>query len=205
MHLHAAFVPPRSLRDALATLLAAQEPPPAEADPGRRGLFGRRTAETAAATNGPMLDVIDPERVVLPITDFGYVASGDARRLGDALDSVCADLERRPTVRVSGGAALVDPDDRAVWADLAAAEEDMSAMRAIAQAVVSGVQPLGFFCDRRQYRPRFPIATITDGTTVEHLEQVLTALTSYTSDPWVVDEFAVLQRGAGLWRTVRVG
>jgi hypothetical protein len=207
VHLHAAFVPPRSLRDALVALLAEQEPPPADAAAvaGRRGLFGRRTPETAAASPGPMLDVIDPEKVVLPITDFGYVASGDARRLGDALDSVCAHVSRRPTVRVAGGAALVDPDDRSVWADLAAPEEDLTAMREVAQAVVSGVQPLGFFCDRRQFRPRFPIATITDGTTVEHLEQVLEALAAYTSEAWVVDELAVLQRGSGVWRTVRIG
>jgi hypothetical protein len=205
VNLNAAFVPPAPVREALASLVAAQEPSAAARPETRRGLFGRRTPEATTAAAGPQLDVIDPDRLVLPITHFGFLASGDARRLVDALVDVLSELPPGPTVRVSGGSALIDPDDRSVWADLKASEDEIGAMRSIALAVVSGVQPLGFFCDRRQFRPRFPVATITDGTTVEHLEQVLAALGSYTSDPWEVSELAVMQRGSGVWRTVPIG
>jgi 2'-5' RNA ligase len=143
--------------------------------------------------------------MLIPVTDFGYLASGDARRVGDTLEQVCAGLPPGPTVHVHGGAALVDPDDRSVWANLAGREDDLAAMRSIALAVVAGVEPLGYFRDRRQFKPRLAVATITDATTVEHLEQVLTALDAYESDPWPVREVTLLQRGAGVWRTLCVG
>jgi len=142
---------------------------------------------------------------VLPITDFGYLASGDARRLVDAVGQVCSAVATCPSVRVSGGSALVDPDDRSVWAELDGADDDLEAMREIALAVVSGVEPLGYFCDRRQFKPRLALATITDATTVEHLEDALAALAAYRSEPWTVDELTILQRGSGVFRTVPIG
>jgi len=209
VHLHAAFVPPRAVAEALAQLLVSLEPTPEPpAPPTRRGLFGRRTAEregSPTARTGPLLDAVPPDKMLLPITDFGYLASGDARRLVDAVAQACAALPVGPTLHISGGSALVDPEDRSVWADLAGTEKDLDAMRGAARAVVSAVEPLGFFCDRRQFRPRLAVATITDDTTVEHLEQVLHALAAYSSESWNVTEVAVLQRGSGVWRTVPIG
>jgi 2'-5' RNA ligase len=203
VNLRAAFVPPAATVGALAELLRHLEPP-ASTGEARRGLFSRRPPEAAPAA-GPLLEVMDPEGMLLPITDFGNVASGDARRLGDALERLCADLPSRPTVRLGGGAALLDPGDRCVWANLTGADDDLAAMRAVASAVVAGVEPLGYFRDRRQFKPRLAIATITDDTTVEHLEQVLAALDAYESEPWEVREVALLQRGAGPWRTLPIG
>jgi hypothetical protein len=207
VHLHAALIPPVEVRQALVDLVVGQEPAPAEAAGARpsRGLFRRGTPEPEVAPVGPLLDVAPLDRAVLPITDFGYVTSSDARRLGDAVDRACAELPRGPSVRVAGGSALIDPDDRSVWAELAADDEDLDALRAIARAVVSAVEPLGFFCDRRQFRPRIAVATINDATTAEHLEQVLDALSAYESEPWRAAEVTILQRGSGIWRTVPVG
>jgi len=161
--------------------------------------------DLVAGRKSPGLDVTPLDRLTLPITAFGYLTSVDARRLVDALDRVCADLPPGPIVQVSGGSALVDPDDRSVWAELSSTEEDLDALRTIARAVVSGVEPLGFFCDRRQFRPRFDVARINDATTVEDLEQVLAALSAYRSEPWTVAEVAILQRGSGVWRTLPLG
>lgn len=208
MHLHAAFVPPASVRQALVELLTAQEPVPAPPAPveASRGLFRRKgTPEPEVVPSAPMLDLLPADRLVLPITDFGYLNAGDARRLGDAVERACAELPRGPTVRVSGGSALIDPADRCVWAELEVADDDLEALRTIARSVVSAVEPLGFFCDRRRFRPRIAVATITDATTVEHLEQVLAALTDYQSAPWRMAEVDIMQRGAGVWRTVMVG
>ena len=207
MNLRAALIPPASARNELAALVQAQQSAPETAGPGRRGLFGRRTSEPAAATDPspPPLRVIDPEGVLVPVTDLGNLASGDARRVLDALTAACAELPPGPTVRISGGSALIDPDDRCVWAELAASDEEVDALRTVANTIVSAVQPLGLFCDRRQFRPRFPVATITDTTTVDHLERVLGALTSYASDPWTVGEIALVQRGSGVWQTVPIG
>jgi len=208
VHLHAAFVPPATVRQALVELLRAQEPVPTQPAPveASRGLFRRRsTPELEVTPTGPMLDLVPADRLVLPITDFGYLNAGDARRLGDAVERACAELPRGPSVRVSGGSALIDPEDRFVWAELEVADDDLEALRAIARSVVSAVEPLGFFCDRRRFRPRISVATITDATTVEHLEQVLAALAEYQSAPWKMAEVDILQRGAGVWRTARVG
>jgi len=73
VHLHAEFVPPPELRQALGGLVRGLEP--AVDEPvARRGLLGRRTAAPAAVA-GPQLVVEDVERMVLPITDFGYLAA----------------------------------------------------------------------------------------------------------------------------------
>ena len=57
-------------------------------------------------------------------------------------------------------------------------------LRGIAREVVAAVEPLGFYCDRRQFRSRIPIATINDRTSVEHLEVMLGALEAYASEVW---------------------
>ena len=83
--------------------------------------------------------------------------------------------------------------------------DGIEVLRGIAREVVAAVEPLGFYCDRRQFRSRIPIATINDRTSVEHLEVMLGALEAYASEVWTVDEFTVLQRGIGIYRTVPVG
>jgi hypothetical protein len=207
VNLHSAFVPPAEVRQSLLDLLADQEPATAPRQGARasRGLFRRSTPEPAPAPSRPLLDVVRDDRLVLPITDFGNVTSVDARRLIDAVQAACADFPRGVSVRVSGGAALIDPNDRSVWAEIEVADDDLDVLRTIAREVVSAVEPLGLFCDRRQFRPRFAVATINDATTVEHLEQVLAALSAYRSEPWEIAEVAILQRGVGVWRTVAIG
>jgi 2'-5' RNA ligase len=121
------------------------------------------------------------------------------------LSEVCAGLPPAPTIRVQGGSALVDPEDRAVWANLVGTDDELTAMRDISQALVSGIEPLGYYRDRRQFKPRLPMATITDATTVEHLERVLETLDLYRSAPWQVSEVTIFQRGSGAWRTLTVG
>jgi 2'-5' RNA ligase len=211
VHLHAAFVPPPEVVAALSAIVAVlvEQPSAPPPEPVRKGLFGRRTAPMAAVApvSASLLDVLDPSQVLVAITDLGYVAAGDAGRLAGALEEVTADLSR-PVVRVSGGEALTDPEDLSVWATLAGDEDQLTALRTAASSVVAGVEPLGFYCDRRQYRPRLPLATINDRTTAEGLEQVLAALAAYDVG-WEVGEVALLQRashhGSTVWRTVPVG
>jgi hypothetical protein len=84
VHLHAAFVPPARLRVALTALVRAQEPEQAAA-PKRRGLLGRRTVEQSPP-GGPLLDVLDPDSMRVPITDFGFIRPNVARDLGEAIE-----------------------------------------------------------------------------------------------------------------------
>ncbi len=204
--------------EALAALVGSLEPPPpkrtvtSHRDESKRGLFGRRAAAPApvpepepAAPGVPMLNVLEPDQMLIPVTDFGWLTPEDARRVGDVLEKVCAALPPAPIVMVQGGSALVDPDDRSVWANLAASDEDLRAMGDIARALVSGIEPLGYYRDRRQFKARLPVATITDATTVEHLERVLATMDLYRSRPWQVGEVTIFRRGSGVWRTLSVG
>jgi hypothetical protein len=218
VHLHAAFVPPAETVEALAALVRSLEPPPpkrgvtSHLDTSKRGFLGRRLAAAPPepepepeAPVTPMLDVLEPGQMLIPVTDFGWLTPDDARRVGDVLAEVCAGLPAAPLVRVHGGSALVDPDDRSVWANLSASDDELRAMGDIARGLVSSIEPLGYYRDRRQFKSRLPLATITDSTTVEHLERVLAALDLYTSAPWQITEVTVFKRGSGIWRTLPVG
>jgi hypothetical protein len=206
VHLHAAYLPPSDLLDRLADLVREQEPPPPEPEPpARRGLFGRRgEGAPVAAPPLPLLDVLDPVGPLLPITDFGFVQAATARSMVRAI-AEATQRYQRPKVVFHGGAALVDDEDRHVWASIDAPDDGVDVMRGIAREVVSAVEPLGLFCDRRQFQPRLPLATVNDRTTVEHLEAVLAALDGYTSEPWEIGEVVILRRGAGVWEQVPVG
>jgi hypothetical protein len=207
VHLHAAFLPPPALLHELTALVRAQEPPPPEAEsPEKRGLFGRRQEEAPVPVGppAPLLDVLGTDEMAVPITNFGFVHTTTARTLGSVL-AVATERYGAPEVVFSGGSALLDEDDRFVWAQLRSDDDGVEVMRGIAREVVSAVEPLGLFCDRRAFRDRVPVARINDGTTVEHLESVLAALDAYTSQPWRVTEVAVLRRGVGPWANVPIG
>jgi hypothetical protein len=203
VHLHAAFVPPAPLLDGLRTLVRAQEPATPEPR-ARRGLLGRRTVEPPPEPAGPRLDVLDPDAMRVPITDFGFVRPSIARELGEKIERAAQRYEP-PHVVLTGGSALIDEDDRHVWVEMTAEGDGIEVLRGIARDVVAAVEPLGFYCDRRQFRSRIPVATINDRTSVEHLEVILEALEAYASDVWTVDEFTVLERGIGIYRMVPVG
>ncbi|MGC4109292.1 MAG: hypothetical protein QM747_02450 [Nocardioides sp.] len=208
MHLHASFLPPPVLLQELTELVRAQEPPPPEPEaPEKRGLFGRRQEAPAAPVEapGPLLDGVDGSELSVPITNFGFVHTATARTL---VSAIAAATERYtpPRVVFAGGDALVDEDDRFVWAKLRSDDDDgVEVMRGIAREVVSAVEPMGLFCDRRMFRDRVPIATINDRTSAEHLEKVVAALDGYTSEPWTVTELSVLRRGIGPWQSVPIG
>jgi hypothetical protein len=208
VHLHAAFVPPTRLLDGLTDLVRAQEPPlPAPPQPvERRTLLGRKVVAQPEAPEavGPLLDILDHARMWVPITDFGFVQAGVARSLVGSISRAAARFEP-PRVALRGGSALVDENDRSVWVELRADDGAIEVMRGIAREVVDGVEQLGFYCDRRQFRTRIPLATVNDRTTVEHLEKVMAALDAHVDDMWVVDAVAVLQRGSAPFQMVPIG
>jgi len=207
VHLHAAFVPPAPLITELVALVRAQEPSPPEPPRpiARRSLLGRRAVEEQPAPGpvGPLLDLLESGMWV-PVTDFGFVRPAVAR---DLMATIARAAERYapPRVVLSGGAALVDDDDRFVWVELKADDDSVEVMRGITREVVAVVERLGFYCDRRQFRSRIPLAAVNDRTTVEHLEALIAALDAHTSEPWTVDEMSLLQRGAGTYQKVTIG
>jgi 2'-5' RNA ligase len=184
MLVHGAIIPPRSVLEAVAAVVrSVPEPVEAAASASARGVLGRfgRRKEEASEPEGPtMLEQVPFERMHFPITGFGNLTTGDSRRLLGAISKAAADWAA-PTVRLAGGTALDFPGDWSVWAR---AEGDVDALGAVARGVTQSVQALGFFVDRRQFRPMLSVATVTPATTGPFLESVVNALATFRSEDW---------------------
>lgn len=183
MLVHGAIVPPRSVLDAVAAVVrSVPEPVEVAAGPakGVLGRLGRRKEEAPARPAPPMLEHVPVERMHLPITGFGNLITNDARRLVQAITEAAATWDA-PTVRFTGGTALDFPGDWSLWARL---EGDVDALGAVARGVTQSVEGLGFFVDRRQFRPMLSVARVTPATTGPFLETVVDALDAFRGEDW---------------------
>ena len=197
MRLFAAIVPPRAVLEEVARAVPS---PSASTDsaPPRRGLFRRSAGRGAHTSDRPVhvtapndeLDLPDVDKMYIPITSFGNVTLGDSLKLANAMRAEVATW-RRPDVRFHGGAALEFPGDESVWAKLTG---DIDDLMTIGRGVPLVVQRLGFFVDRRQFRPWLSVGTITDHTTAPYLETVVAALDALEGEQWTVDSVWLMQR-----------
>ena len=186
MLVHGAFIPPRAACEAVAAVVrAVPVPGEPEDDKGPRGIRGRlgrhRASRPADVPEEPaVLEHVPVERMVVPITGFGNLTTHDAHRVADA---IAAEAEgwAPAAVSLAGGTALDFPGDWSVWARLAG---DVEAFSAAARGVVQCVERLGFFVDRRQYRPMLSVATVTPATTGPYLQAVVDALEGFRGEEW---------------------
>jgi RNA 2',3'-cyclic 3'-phosphodiesterase len=195
MRLFAAIVPPRDVLtevvdvvESVRSTLAA-EPAPAK--------WWRRSGKGGAGhEQGPQANLElarpDIDRMHIPITSFGNVTLGDSLKLADALREKAASWSR-PEVRFAGAAALEFPGDESVWATL---DGDVDGLRVIGRGVPEVVKRLGFFVDRRVFRPWLSVGTITDETTAPYLERLVAALENLEGRPWTVDAVSLMKRPA---------
>lgn len=200
MRLNAAIHPPVQVLVPVAELVAAVGRAQAPADSPKRGFLHRRGGRTpyASQPRAESLDVpVAPEQLdrvpvrqmSLPVAGFGNVTSGDAARLARALGSAAAESPVA-TLRIAGGTALEFPEDRSVWARL---EGDLDGLRATARGVTQVVEQLGFFVDRRKFRPWLRVATVKQTTTASHLEAVVAALEAFAGEPWTLDHVSLMK------------
>jgi 2'-5' RNA ligase len=187
MLVHCAIVPPRAELAAVAAVVrAVPEPAPAPAEEHATGLLGRlgrRRAEVAEVDAPPMLEHVPINGMQLPVTAFGNLTVQDAERLADAIGHAASEWSP-PHVHFAGGTALDFPGDWSVWAKLAG---DLDALGTVARGVTQAVEALGFFVDRRAFRPMLSVATVTPATTGPYLEQVVDALDGFRGEPWTAD------------------
>ena len=200
MRLFAAIVPPRPVLDEIREAMEAVRTPVTAPAPPRR-IFGwlrgrtsvrepmSQASEASEASEGE-LAMVAPERMYLPITHFGNVTQGDSIRLAEAL---CAEAAtwKRPQVHFSGSAALEWPGDQSVWAKL---DGDLDDLMTIGRGVPHVVQRLGFFVDRRQFRPWLSVGTITSATTAPYLERLVKVLDSFRGDDWTIESVSLMER-----------
>lgn len=182
-----AIVPPRAVLEEIVAVVQSvrrEVESEAEPEPAARRLFGRhKDGEPAPVVEPPVLVDIPVALMQIPITEFGNVTANDAHRLAEAIANAAADWTA-PQVRFAGGTALDFPGDPCVWAKL---DGDVDALRAIARGVTQSVERLGFFVDRRLFRPMLSLATVTESTTGPDLDAVVGALDAFRGQEWTVD------------------
>jgi 2'-5' RNA ligase len=189
VHVRAVLMPPPPLAEAVAELVAGVEPPAEPPPPPRRGIFRRQAAEPAAPPPPPQLDLLPSDQLQIPLCSFGNLTTDEVTRLGRALEQLAAGLPS-PTVWVAGGTALEFTGDQSVWAKL---DGDVDGLWAVFRGINEGVERLGFFLDRRSFRPWMSLGTINEATTAPYLEDVVAALDTYRSDPWLVDGVSLVK------------
>jgi RNA 2',3'-cyclic 3'-phosphodiesterase len=196
MRLFAAIVPPAEAVDELRTLVRSVRPEGEDLRPSRtrRRLFGRGERPAAVADDEipdtDQLQLTPAAEMFISITSFGNVALGDSVKLVDALRADAA-TRPAPTLHFAGGAALEWRGDESVWAKLGG---DVDGLSTIGRGVPQVVQRLGFFVDRRQFRPWLPVGTITDTTTAPYLEELVAALEGFEGRPWTQATLTVMKR-----------
>jgi 2'-5' RNA ligase len=188
MLVHGAIIPPRAVLATVAAVVqSVPEPVEVGSAPVTKGIlgrFGRHRVEAEDAPPAPaMLELIPVDRLVFPITGFGNLTTNDANRVADVIRTAAADWPA-PTVWFAGGTALDFPGDWSVWAKLAG---DVDSLSAIARGVTQCVEGLGFFVDRRQFRPMMSVATVTPATTGPFLETLVAALDAFEGEEWVAE------------------
>ena len=190
MLVHGAIVPPRAVLEAVDAALRSVPVPvvaPAEAPPATKGLLGRlgrhRAEPEPVVEAPPMLEYVPVTDMKLPITGFGNLTRTDVHRVTETIREGAAEW-RASSVRIAGGTALDFPGDWCVWAKL---DGDVDELATIARGVPQAVERLGFFVDRRKFRPMLSVATVTSSTTGPFLEQVVDALEAFRGDEWPVE------------------
>lgn len=197
MRLFAAIVPPREVLKDLTRVVRSATLVDVPAEP-RKHLLRHRLGRGEHAAGRPLtvvvgspeLDIPPLELMHIPITGFGNVTLGDSGTLAAALRDEAA-AWAPAQVAIAGGTALEFPGDTSVWAKL---DGDLDALTTIGRGVPLVVQRLGFFVDRRQFRPWLSVGTITDETTAPYLERLVAALEAYRSTSWTIDHVSLMRK-----------
>jgi 2'-5' RNA ligase len=199
MHLHAAIVPPRhvldevgaALQEACRSAAAAADGPAASRLQTilRRTSRGARSAGPGGPGDSSRLDVIPAGDLSIPVAGFGFVTGGDTLRLTAALKAAAAEIAR-PTVHFAGGAALEFDGDLNVWVRIAG---DINGLREAARGITKVVEPLGFYVDRRKFRPLMAVGTVNDATSAPYLQGFIDALDAFSGQEWELDHVHLMR------------
>ncbi len=191
MRLFAAIVPPRPVLDEVRAVVDSVRPASAAAPVPKRGLFSRfgGRGEVVEEWTNDELTLPPVDRMYLPLTGFGNVTLGDSVHLAKALRAEALTWAP-PTLHIAGGTALEFKGDESVWAKL---DGDIDALNTIGRGVPQIVQRLGFFVDRRQFRPWLEMGTITDTTTAPYLQAVVDALEAFHGRSWEIDAISLMK------------
>jgi hypothetical protein len=183
--IHCAIVPPQVALEAVdAVVRSVTAPGERAAGAASKGLLGRLGRHRADSTDGvgapAMLEHVAVDDMRLPVTGFGNLTTHDAQRVNEVIREAAAQWAP-VSVRLAGGTALDFPGDWSVWARL---EGDLDGVMRIGRGVPQAIERLGFFVDRRMFRPMLSVATVTRQTTGPFLHAVVDALEAFRGEEW---------------------
>lgn len=162
MLLSAAVIPPLSVRQELAALIAG-------------------------AGSAHELDQVPAEDMQISLAGFRNLAQGDAVRLAQTMREAAAGWDA-PLLRFAGATALEWPSDRSVWVTLGGEVDQLSE---IARRVPQVAQQLGLFLDRRRFRPWLEVGSVNAATTGPYLEKLVATLDGFGAD-WPLGTVSLL-------------
>lgn len=198
MFLHAAFMPPQvvleaisqAVQSAVAALPKPDPPPEPRRSPfGRLGGHGVQTVEPRVAT-APARGVIAEDHLNVPIAGFGNVTMRDAMLIVGALKEEGVRWAT-PTVHFAGATVQEIGSHSCVVMKL---EGEVAELQTVARAVTQSVQRLGLRFDRRKFLPLIPVATIGQMATSAEFTGILNALEDFQGEPWTVDHVSLMKR-----------
>jgi 2'-5' RNA ligase len=164
--LSAAMIPPQSAVDELAALVRS------------------------VADDERQFEAVPPAWMHLPVTRFGNVGPGDVTRIVQALREAAAEWAP-PRLRFAGAVALEWPGGESVRAALSG---EVDGLTAIARQVPTAVEGLGFFVDRRGFRPWVSVGTVNAMTTPPFQSRLVESLGSYTGPEWWLSHLSLVRK-----------
>ena len=182
MILHSVIVPPRPALDQLVDVVrSVRRAPDVEAE-SRWRIF-RRHGDAPQQPAVSLLEERPIPSMQIPIAGFGNVTPADTTRIVQALAAAASEW-KPPRVRFMGLADPKIPADGTVWVRL---RGDIEALTEIGRGVPRSVERVGFFVDRRRFRPMLAVARLSSAATAADWEHVVETLDSFRGREWVVD------------------
>ena len=183
MIVHGALVPPGPLLEELLDwALPIMCAPSVERE--KRGLL-RRQRPPATATD-PVLDPASADTMRMTVAGFGNLTTSDVLRLTGALAAAAGEWDP-PRVFFAG--VVYVPEERLFRAIL---DGDVEGLTAVARAVGTSVERLGFFVDRRRFRPAIDLGTAAAAASDSDIARVVEAFRGFRGQEWTVDSLALI-------------
>lgn len=185
MKLHAGIVPSaEALRDTLAVTRAAL--PSARPSLGLAGSRSERRGRVDRDASTTRL--LPQDEMFVTLAHFGSVTPNDAARLTRAVALAATEWEP-PTLHVVGVEVQPSVGGVVVLAQLGG---DVGALQEIARSLNRAAHGAGFLLDRRNFRARFPLASISDRDPMS-VQRVVRVFGSRRGTDWQAEEIVLLR------------
>lgn len=184
MIVHGALVPPGALLEELLDRALPITCAPIE--PEKRGLLRRQRRPATVPATDPVLDPTSTDTMRLTVAGFGNLTTSDVLRLTEALAAAAGEWD---PPRVFFDSVVFVPEERLFRATLGG---DVEGLVGVARAVGTSVERLGFFVDRRRFRPAIDLGTAAPAASSSDIARVVEAYGGFRGQEWAVDRLILM-------------